>query len=93
MGYDGKEEYAKYMEQARQAKQQEINRRIQAQNQMLGAPYGLGQQNAYGTQQNLLAQQYAAAQQTAQKEADFNPNNHEVWRRGMSNLVDLWRSK
>ena len=87
---DTEAEYNKYMEQARMAQQQEMHRRIQAQNQMLGAPYGLGQQNAYGTQQGLLAQQYTAA---ARPEADFNPNDHEAWSMAMSTLVNLWRSK
>lgn len=49
-----------------------------------------GQQNAYGTQQGLLAQQYTAA---ARPEADFNPNDHEAWSMAMSTLVNLWRSK
>lgn len=86
---DTEAEYNKYMEQARMAQQQEMQRRIQAQNQMLGAPYGLANQQG----QNLLAQHYAAAQQTAIPEADFNPNDHEVWVMAMSTLVNLWRSK
>ena len=95
MGYDAKEEYAKYMEQARQAQQHEINRRIQAQSPLLGMGYGLANQQGALGQPNLQGAfaQHAAAPLTAQKEVDFNPNDHEVWVMAMSTLVNLWRSK
>lgn len=86
---DTEAEYNKYMEQARMAKQQELQRRIHAQNQMLGIGNNHAQ-GLYGTQPNLAAQQYTAA---ARPEADFNPNDHEAWTMAMSTLVNLWRSK
>lgn len=42
-------------------------------------------------QQQMLMQQYKAAQQAAVE--DFDPNKHEAWTMSMSTLVNLWRAK
>ena len=42
-------------------------------------------------QQQMLMQQYKAAQQASVEE--FDPNKHEAWTMSMSTLVNLWRAK
>lgn len=87
------EEYAKYMNQLRNAEIAE-----QQQKQML---YAQQQANSlYGHSQLAQAQRMSGMAAALgqgygpqEPEKEFNPNDHEAWTMAMSTLINLWRSK
>ena len=87
------EEYAKYMNQLRNAEIAE-----QQQKQMLYAQQQAN--NLYGHSQLAQAQRLSGMSAALgqgygpqEPEKEFNPNDHEAWTMAMSTLVNLWRSK
>ena len=79
---------AQRAEQDRLAKMEYARQMLNAQpGQIVSAPY----QHTSPYQQQLLQQQYAAAQQKAINE--FDPNKHEAFTMPLSALVNLWQAR